>query len=71
MYPGLIYGRGQMYSHQVQRPLSAPSAFPIIYLNSLSLFLFQKLLTLIIAFFESGDIAFLFGILTACDTRCH
>ena len=35
LYPGLLYGRGQLYSdaHQVQ-PLSAPSAFPSIYLNS-------------------------------------
>ena len=31
----------------------------------------KKLLTLIITFFMSDDIAFLFGILTACDTRCH
>ena len=31
-------------------------------------FSFQKLLTLIIMFFKSDDIAFLFGILTACDT---
>ena len=38
----------------------------------LSLFFsFKNLLTLIITFFESDDIAFLFGILTACDTRCH
>ena len=34
-------------------------------------FSFKKLLTLIITFFKSDDIAFLFGILTACDTRCH
>ena len=34
-------------------------------------FFFKKLLTLIITFFKSDDIAFLFGILTACDTRCH
>ena len=33
-------------------------AFPSIYLNSLS-------------FSQSDDIAFPFGILTACDTRCH
>ena len=44
LYPGLLYGRDQLYwdSHQVQ-PLSATSAFPSIYLNSLSLFFFQKL----------------------------
>ena len=34
-------------------------------------FSFKKLLTLITTFFKSDDIAFPFGILTACDTRCH
>ena len=34
-------------------------------------FSFKKLLTLITTFFKSNDIAFPFGILTACDTRCH
>ena len=34
-------------------------------------FSFKKLLTLITTFFKSDDIAFLFGILTACDTQCH
>ena len=57
------------YSHQMQ-PLSAPSSFPSIYLNSLT-FSLSKMLTLIISFFKSGDIAFLFGILIAGNTRCH
>ena len=72
LHPGLLYGRGQLYwdAHWVQ-PLSAPSAFPSIYLDSLSFSLSKKLLTLITTFFKSDDIAFLFGILTACDTRCH
>ena len=34
-------------------------------------FSFKKLLTLITTFFKSDDVAFPFGILTACGTRCH
>ena len=34
-------------------------------------FSFKKMLTLITTFFKSDDIAFLFGILNACDTRSH
>ena len=31
----------------------------------------KNCLQLITTFFKSDDIAFPFGILTACDTRCH
>ena len=63
LYPGLLYGCGNLYcdSHQVQ-PLSAPSAFPSIYLNSSLFFSFKKIAYIDYSIFKSDDIAFLLGL---------
>ena len=66
-----LWTRSTVLRRTLSAAVSAPSAFPSIYLNSLSFSFSKKLLTLITTFFKSDDIAFLFGILTACDTRCH
>ena len=68
LYPGLVSGRGDctethtMCSFRFLGFTNHISKFP------LSFSLSEKLLTLIITFFKSDDIAFLFGLLTACDT---
>ena len=67
MYSYMPVSRTSLWTRStvLRRTLSAAavrslgfSAFPSIYLNSFS-------------FSQSDDIAFPFGILTACDTRCH
>ena len=67
MYSYMPVSRTSLWTRStvLRRTLSAAavrslgfSVFPSIYLNSLS-------------FSQSDDIAFSYGILTACDTRCH
>ena len=66
LYPGLLYGRGQLYwdAHPSAAAVSSLGFSNHIIIPSL-FFSFKKLLKLIISFFESDDIAFLFGLLTA------
>ena len=79
----LIWNSFDTYTHThtlthiyvLRRTLSAAAVRSLRFSKHIFKFLlffsFKKLLTLITMLFKSDDIAFLFGILNACDTRSH